>query len=64
MNHPQLPQSTIRREADLINEERTPRRSVEQILIDNGLDPTKYRISDAEFDAATGKAHFPSEDWE
>ena len=56
--------SMMRRGAELMNERNQPRRSVEQILVDKGLAPAKYRVSDAEFDAATGKAHFPAEDWE
>ena len=54
--------SMMQRGAELVNARKRP--AVEQILIDNGLDPARYRVSDAEFDAATGKAHFPTEDWE
>ena len=62
--NPDKIRSIMQRCAELVNEGRVPRRSVEQILVDKGLDPAKYRVPEAEFDAATGKAHFSLEDWE
>jgi hypothetical protein len=47
-----------------INKKKISRPSIEQLLVEKGLDPTKYRIPDSEFDAATSKAHFSTEDWE
>jgi hypothetical protein len=50
--------------ADLINKGKISKPSVKQTLLEKGLDPAKYRIPDSDFDAATSKAHFSSEDWE
>jgi hypothetical protein len=50
--------------SELINKGKISRPSIKQILLEKGLDPAKYRITDSEFDAATGKAYFSSEDWE
>jgi hypothetical protein len=35
---------------------------IEQTLLEKGLDPAKYRISNSEFNAAIGIAQFPWED--
>lgn len=63
-----LNETCIRRQlqiaAKFVNDKESYQPSIEQLIREKGLDPAKYRVSDSEFDAATGKTHFSSEDWE
>jgi hypothetical protein len=45
-----------------VNQKRKTESSIEQILLEKGFDPIKYRISNSEFNAALGIAQFSSED--
>ena len=50
--------------AKFINERYTYRPSIDEFLREKGLDPARYRITEAEFNAATGASHFSEEAFE